>query len=132
MKKTVAYCRTAWESPDAPHYGVRRQAKLLRRYARDNCIRLSKIYQDAAQSGVSLNRPALQELLADCKSGEIGTVIIRDTDRLSRDVNLLAEITKLFNEHNVKLEFSTKHGEINYQFQQIIWGGFSELIQIHI
>jgi DNA invertase Pin-like site-specific DNA recombinase len=40
-------------------------------------------------SGVTLERPELQRLLADCRAGNIVTVITKDPDRLSWDIGQL-------------------------------------------
>ena len=45
---------------------------------------LFKVYEDAGQSGGSLDRPALQEMLADIDAGNIQAVVIYKLDRLSR------------------------------------------------
>jgi site-specific DNA recombinase len=47
------------------------------------------IYTDAGVSGATLDRPALQRLIADCRAGKIGVVITKDTARLSRDSSQL-------------------------------------------
>ena len=46
---------------------------------------ICETYLDAGVSGGTLERPALQRLLADCRAGKIGTVIAQDLERLSRN-----------------------------------------------
>src|ERR1700724_1290025 len=41
-------------------------------------------YDDGGLSGASLDRPALQNLLADVRAGKINTVVVYKVDRLTR------------------------------------------------
>src|SRR5712692_4310718 len=41
-------------------------------------------YDDGAFSGASLDRPALQNLLADVRAGKINTILVYKVDRLTR------------------------------------------------
>ena len=50
-------------------------------------------YDDGAFSGASLERPALQQLLADVRVGTIDIVLVYKVDRLTRS---LADFAKLF------------------------------------
>jgi DNA invertase Pin-like site-specific DNA recombinase len=43
-------------------------------------------YDDDAFSGVSLDRPALQELLAEVWSGKIVVIVVYKVDRLTRTI----------------------------------------------
>ena len=49
-------------------------------------------YDDGAFSGASLERPALQKLLADVRSGKIDIIVVYKVDRLTRS---LADFAKL-------------------------------------
>ena len=53
-------------------------------------------YMDAGASGATLARPALQQLLADCRAGRIGVLLTRDGDRLSRDKGKLFALLHRF------------------------------------
>jgi site-specific DNA recombinase len=43
-------------------------------------------YDDGGLSGASLDRPALQNLLADVRGGKINTVVVYKVDRLTRSL----------------------------------------------
>ena len=96
MKKTVAYCRTARAAQNDPLAEVSAQAASLREYARQHGMTVDGTYMDAGVSGATLARPALQQLLADCRAGKIGVVLTADTDRLSRDTSQLAALLRKF------------------------------------
>ena len=85
MKNAVAYCRTAWASQSDPLSGVRLQSQELTRYAKGHGLLIRETYMDAGVSGMTLERPDLQRLMADCRAGKIGTVVTQDPERLSRD-----------------------------------------------
>jgi DNA invertase Pin-like site-specific DNA recombinase len=107
MKKTVAYCRTALASQSDPLSEVTAQADALRAYARGCGMTVHETYMDAGVSGVTLMRPALQQLLADCRVGKIGVVLTRDADRLSRDTRQLIALLHRFRIYGVRVEFAT-------------------------
>jgi site-specific DNA recombinase len=110
MKYNAAYCRSACEEPGSPSsaYG---QAKAIREYAERRGLPVGAIYTDAGVSGVTLERPALQRLIADCRAGKIGTVITKDAARLSRDFSQLVALLHIFQTTGVRVEYSTREGE---------------------
>jgi site-specific DNA recombinase len=58
-------------------------------------------YEDGAFSGASLDRPALQQLLADVRSGKIDIVLVYKVDRLTRSLADFAKLIELFDAHGV-------------------------------
>src|ERR1700756_4132289 len=58
-------------------------------------------YDDGGLSGASLDRPALQQLLADVRAGKITIVVVYKDDRLSRPLADFAKLVELFDEHGV-------------------------------
>jgi site-specific DNA recombinase len=58
-------------------------------------------YDDGAFSGASLDRPALQQLLADVRAGKINTVAVYKVDRLTRSLADFAKLVELFDEYGV-------------------------------
>ena len=55
----------------------------------------------AAFSGASLDRPALQRLLADIRAGKIDIVVVYKVDRLTRSLADFAKLVELFDQHGV-------------------------------
>ena len=45
---------------------------------------LPKTYDDGGFSGATMDRPALQQLLADVKAGRVDTIVVYQIDRLTR------------------------------------------------
>jgi site-specific DNA recombinase len=58
-------------------------------------------YDDGGLSGASLDRPALQTLLADIRAGKVNTVVVYKVDRLTRSLADFAKLVELFDQHGV-------------------------------
>src|SRR5207248_8339114 len=58
-------------------------------------------YDDGAFSGASLERPALQQLLAHVRAGTIDIVLVYKVDRLTRSLADFAKLIELFYAHGV-------------------------------
>jgi DNA invertase Pin-like site-specific DNA recombinase len=58
-------------------------------------------YDDGGYSGGSMDRPALQRLLADIQSRRIDVVVVYKVDRLSRSLADFARLMQTFDEHQV-------------------------------
>src|SRR5215211_1823183 len=58
-------------------------------------------YDDGAFSGASLERAALQQLLADVRAGKIDIVLVYKVDRLTRSLADFAKLIELFDAHGV-------------------------------
>jgi site-specific DNA recombinase len=125
MKHTVAYCRTACPNQSDPLSGVMLQEKDIRRYAKRHGVVVSAVYADAGVSGVTLERPELQRLLADCRAGKIGTIITKDADRLSRDGRRLIALLHIFLKAGVHVEFCT--GQNSYRSLNMVLSAVAEL-----
>lgn len=127
MKNIVAYCRTAWASQSDPLSGVRLQQKALRRYAKRRGFAIHETYMDAGVSGITLNRLALQKLLAECRAGKIGTVITQDPERLSRDMGQLYTLLCVFLKAGVSVEFRSRARPLSDAFLKTVVSAVAEL-----
>src|SRR4051812_36710923 len=58
-------------------------------------------YDDGGFSGGTMERPALQRLLADIATSRIDVVVVYKVDRLTRALSDFARIVELFDRHNV-------------------------------
>lgn len=58
-------------------------------------------YDDGGWSGGNIERPALQELLADVRTGKIDVIVVYKVDRLSRSLSDFAQMVDLFDQHEV-------------------------------
>jgi DNA invertase Pin-like site-specific DNA recombinase len=62
---------------------------------------LPAIYDDGGFSGGSMDRPALQRLLADAENGSVDVVVVYKVDRLTRSLSDFARLTELFDRNGV-------------------------------
>ena len=58
-------------------------------------------YDDGGFSGGTMERPALQKLMADIKNGQIKIIVVYKIDRLTRSLMDFARLVDLFDEHGV-------------------------------
>lgn len=58
-------------------------------------------YDDGGHSGGTLERPALQRLLADVEAGLIDVIVVYKIDRLSRSLMDFARLVEIFDRNNV-------------------------------
>ncbi|UVI39197.1 recombinase family protein [Qipengyuania spongiae] len=58
-------------------------------------------YDDGGWSGGTIERPALQQLLAEIQAGRIDIVVVYKVDRLSRSLADFARMVELFDRHSV-------------------------------
>jgi DNA invertase Pin-like site-specific DNA recombinase len=57
---------------------------------------LSEMYDDGGLSGGSLERPALQRLLADIEAGKVDIVVVYKVDRLTRSLLDFSKLVEAF------------------------------------
>ena len=64
---------------------------------------LAVAYDDGGLSGGTLDRPALQQLLAGIQARKVDTVVVYKVDRLTRSLADFAKIVEVFDAHEVSL-----------------------------
>ena len=72
-------------------------------------------YDDGGFSGGHTDRPALQRLLADVRSGKIDVIVVYKVDRLTRSLADFAKLVELFDEHNVSFVSVTQQFNPRYR-----------------
>lgn len=99
---TALYCRTAWNSDIA----IEVQKQMLLHYAQDQGLGTDEVafFIDDGFSGLTLDRPELQRVLAGICAGEIGGVVAKDLPRYGRDWLAVYELARELREQfDVKL-----------------------------
>jgi DNA invertase Pin-like site-specific DNA recombinase len=66
-------------------------------------------YDDGGLSGGTLERPALQRLLADIRAGRVDLVVVYKVDRLTRSLAGFAKIVEVFDSHGASFISVTQH-----------------------
>jgi site-specific DNA recombinase len=73
----------------------------IKSQAHEGWRRVPDRYDDGGLSGASLDRPALQNLLADVRAGKITVVVVYKVDRLTRSLADFAKLVELFDQCGV-------------------------------
>jgi DNA invertase Pin-like site-specific DNA recombinase len=68
-------------------------------------------YDDGGLSGASLDRPALQLLLDQVRSGEVDVIVVYKVDRLTRSLADFAKLVETFDKHEVSFELCLNLGD---------------------
>ncbi len=77
--------------------------ELIRAHAPEGWIPIDERFDDAGESGATINRPALARLLERIASGEVDRVVVQRLDRLTRSVSDYAELVGTFKRRGTKL-----------------------------
>ena len=62
---------------------------------------LGTTYDDGGYSGGTIERPALQHLIADIEAGKVDVVVVYKVDRLTRALSDFAKLVEIFDRHGV-------------------------------
>lgn len=86
LNKTGLYKRLSREDEKAGEsMSIEHQGILLRQYAAEHGFNVVDDYADDGYSGTNFNRPEVQRMLDDAKSGRIDTIIVKDLSRFGRN-----------------------------------------------
>ncbi|MBX3679411.1 recombinase family protein [Cognatazoarcus halotolerans] len=112
--RCAVYTRTSREQEDGPTFSSihsQQEACYAHIASRHHLSWLpaSASYDDPGFSGATLERPALQQMLADIDAGRIDRVVVYKLDRLSRSLAYFAQLMARFERHRVALVSVTQH-----------------------
>src|SRR5829696_5853452 len=77
-------------------------------------------YDDGGLSGGTLQRPALQQLLAAVAQGKVDVIVVYKVDRLTRSLADFAKLVELFDQHGVSFVSVT---QTSSSIPRARWGG---------
>ncbi|MDD5281486.1 MAG: recombinase family protein [Candidatus Omnitrophica bacterium] len=102
----AAYCRKSVEERADETFGsIENQHEailsFIASHKHEDWIALPERYDDNGFTGSNTNRPSLQRLINDIKTGKVNMVVTYKLDRLSRCLADFVQLLKLFEEHNV-------------------------------
>jgi len=125
MKAVAVYCRSCQEPQDGPSC-VRNQLQEVHSYATRQRLTIHHLYTDRATSGITLDRPELRKLIADCHAGKIEAILTTDPERLSRDPGKLLFLLDMFSNAGVHVEFTTSPGRTHLEFLRVALSAVAE------
>ena len=95
MKTAVGYTRVSSSSQASPEKtSLERQAEKIELQAKMKEYELLKIYREPGISGATMDRPALQELMADAEQHKFDAIIVWDISRFGRNLLHLKQNTE--------------------------------------
>lgn len=108
--KVAIYVRVSTTEQALEGYSIQAQIATLKNYCASYKYVIHKVYHDSGISGKNINgRPALLELIEDCKVGKFDCVLVWKLSRLSRSLLDLLSIVDIFSQHDVSFQsFSEK------------------------
>lgn len=120
QKQVVGYVRTATISQKGESNSLEVQEEKIKKYCSKKSYVLSKVFSDNGVGGNTLQRPGLEELLAEASKSNISKVICLDTSRLSRDTNGYLALLSLLKKDGVEVETVTGQPLANNPYDKFI------------
>lgn len=98
------YPRVSTEDQSRFGFSLDEQEESLKRLCEWKGYKIYKVYREEGVSAKSMNRPKFQEMIQDMKDGKINKILVYKLDRLTRSIQDLETICKLFEEYKCDLE----------------------------
>ena len=111
MKTAVLYCRVSTDEQARSGFSLAQQLEALREYAANEDYAVIGEFKDEGWSGMSLERPGLDELRDLVAAGGVSVVLAQDRDRFARDPVLTGWLRREFEEHGTKLRALNDQGD---------------------
>ena len=107
MKRVGIYCRVSTEDQEREGTSLQTQLEYCLKYCNDKDYDVTYRFSEA-YSGLSLERPKLNELRELIRSGQIEVVVVYCLDRLSRDPTHGVILTQEMEKYHVTMEAVTE------------------------
>lgn len=103
IERTACYIRVSTQEQKLHGYSLDAQRDKLKRYAKENNLKIVEWYEDEGVSGRKLirRRPALQRMLKDAELNKFDRIIFIKLDRYFRSVAEYHECQKILQANNV-------------------------------
>jgi DNA invertase Pin-like site-specific DNA recombinase len=101
----------------------------LRQYARRRGWRVHKVYADRGFSGVKASRPALDELLSDCRRRRLDVVLVWKFDRFARSLRQLVTALEEFRKLGVNFISATEGIDTTVASGELVFGIIASMAQ---
>jgi len=83
---------------------IENQKLIVEKFARENGFEIVDEYVDDGYSGTNFNRPGVQRMFEDAKSGRINAIIVKDMSRFGRNYIEVGQYTDyIFPTYNIRL-----------------------------
>ena len=109
------YIRTALAEDTREGTSIRKQRDSLLRHANERGYKVHDVYVDNGYSGLTLDRPALKRLLADCKAKRVKRIVVYGPDRLYRGpVEEMVSLLKDLLDSGIQIEVVTENVDFSF------------------
>ena len=81
---------------------LRVQARIIRKWAEEQGLKIKKIFRDIASNSASLELPNLKKLISLIEQGKVSVLVVARLDRLTRIIRLHHQLLKLFEENKIR------------------------------
>jgi len=105
--RAAIYCRVSTEDQEREGTSLQTQLEACLSYCRDKGYEVAHRFSEA-YSGLTLDRPRLNELRELVRAGDIDVIVVYCLDRLSRDPTHGVILTQELEKHHVTLEAVTE------------------------
>lgn len=129
--RVAIYVRVSTQEQANEGYSVGEQTERLTKYCDAMGWEVYKIYTDGGYSGGNMDRPALQELLADVEEHKVDKVAVYKLDRLSRSqLDTLYLIEKVFLQHETDFVSMSENFDTSTPFGRAMIGILAVFAQL--
>jgi site-specific DNA recombinase len=120
------YVRMSLDEESQSDYSLGAQERACRAAAEAQGWSVVAVYADEGVSGTRYDRPSLQRMLADVRSGRARAVLVHKLDRLARSVRIANDLIDEFQRHGVafvavadRIDLTTPFGWAAFQMQNV-------------
>lgn len=125
------YCRVSTTEQAMNGHSLEEQTDRMQKYCEAMRWSVYRVYTDAGQSGASMNRPALQQMIRDIQSRKIEKVLVYKLDRISRSQkDTLHLIEDIFLANNVEFVSMSENFDTSSPFGRAMIGILSVFAQL--
>lgn len=111
MQKAFAYVRVSTEIQEEKGTQLNQEA-VIKQYIEKNDINIVEWFYDLAMSGTDVDRPKLNEMIN--RLGEVDSIIVYDSSRLSRSFEYSMQLIFLFKEKQKYIHLVGENRVIDY------------------
>ena len=102
--RVAIYCRLSKDDNlDGESASIHNQRDMLEAWCQEHGFTVAGVYADDGYSGLYMDRPDFQRMLADCKQGKIDIVVTKDMSRLTRNSTHSGQLRdEFFPKHHIR------------------------------
>jgi site-specific DNA recombinase len=129
--RVALYPRVSTLEQATEGYSIGEQIERMTKFCEAKGWEVYKIYTDAGYSGASLDRPALQDVIADSEKDVFDMVLVYKLDRLSRSQkDVLYLVEDVFDKHGIFFSSMTENFDTSTPFGKAMLGILAVFAQL--